>query len=322
MLYTFGRVDDPAVVERLRKRAHSILRRCSSEQIVAAMSDWRLIDALRYGPVLVLEALWKQVRIDAIVADLTRRREVRFPVERALFAMVANRALAPSSKLYCYEQWLREDVRIQRTDHLEPQRLDRALDFLGAHASAIEAASYFRLADLFRLDGDVMFCDTKSRHFETDEADLGVGEDHVARGSQAAGGERCRARRKRGYSKNGRPDPPQSVVGRAVSRDGLPVRDWVFPEDTVDLTTVKQVNEGLRGWKLERCVFVGTSGMVSEDNSSALSGGGAEYLLRMPLRRGGEVAEHVSTRPGRYRETADNLHVKEVRVGDGARRRR
>jgi len=26
--------------------------------------------------------------------------------------MVANRALAPSSKLYCYEQWLREDVRI------------------------------------------------------------------------------------------------------------------------------------------------------------------------------------------------------------------
>lgn len=32
VLYSFGRVDDPAVVERLRKLAHSILRRCCYEQ--------------------------------------------------------------------------------------------------------------------------------------------------------------------------------------------------------------------------------------------------------------------------------------------------
>lgn len=32
VLYSFGRVDDPAVVERLRKLAHSLLRRCSPEE--------------------------------------------------------------------------------------------------------------------------------------------------------------------------------------------------------------------------------------------------------------------------------------------------
>ena len=45
-------------------------------------------------------------------------RKLDFPVARALFAMVANRVCAPCSKLYCYEQWLREDVRIAGTDTL------------------------------------------------------------------------------------------------------------------------------------------------------------------------------------------------------------
>src|SRR5271165_5663537 len=39
-------------------------------------------------------------------------------------------------------------------------------------------------------------------------------------------------------------------------------------------------------------------------------------------RRGGEVAQEVITRPGRYQKVADNLEVKAVTVGDGERRRR
>ena len=43
-------------------------------------------------------------------------------------------------------------------------------------------------------------------------------------GSDAAGAKRYVAPRKRGYSKNGRGDAPQIVVGLAVTRDGFPVR--------------------------------------------------------------------------------------------------
>jgi len=42
----------------------------------------------------------------------------------------------------------------------------------------------------------------------------------------------------------------------------------------------------------------------------------------MPIHRGGEVAQQVVTRPGRYQKVAENLEVKEVTVGDGERRRR
>ena len=115
---------------------------------------------------------------------------------------------------------------------------------------------------------------------------------------------------------------PQIVVGLAVTRDGLPVRHWVFPGNTVDVTTVKKVKEDLRGWKLGRCVFVGDAGMVSAENLRTLSLGGGKYIVCMPLTVGGEVANEVTTRAGRYKEVADNLRVKEVVIGDGERRRR
>jgi hypothetical protein len=322
IVYNFGRVDDPAVSERLRKLAHSILRRCAPEEIVADAPGWRLIDAWPYGDVYALEALWRRLGLDAILAECAQSRKLRFHVERAIFAMVANRAVAPCSKLYCYEQWLREDVRIEGTEDLELQHLYRAMDFLEANRERIEEAVYFRLADLFDLDVDLIFYDTTSLHFEVDEEDVGWQPNDEVRGSEAAGAKTYKAPRKRGYSKNGRSDAPQIVVGLAVTRDGLPVRHWIFPGNTVDVTTVAKVKEDLRGWKLGRCVFVGDAGMVSAANLRRLSLGGGKYIVCMPVTRGGEVSEEVVTRAGRYSEVAGNLRVKEVTVGDGERRRR
>jgi transposase len=47
------------------------------------------------------------------------------------------------------------------------------------------------------------------------------------------------AQRKWGKAKNGRNDVPQIVIGLAITRDGLPVRSWVFPGNTADLTTAE-----------------------------------------------------------------------------------
>lgn len=322
VIYDFGRVEDPAVVERLRKLARSILRRCDPDDIVADMPGWRLVDAWPYGDLFVLETLWKRLGLDDIIAKQARGRKLGFPVERALFAMIANRALAPASKLYCVEQWLREDVRVEGTAELRLQHLYRAMDFLEANKEAIEKAIYFKVADLFSLDVDLIFYDTTSLHFEIDEEDTGVGPDEVVEGSAEAGSKQYPALRKRGHSKNGRDDAPQIVVGLAVTRDGLPVRHWVFPGNTVDVTTVAKVKEDLRGWKLTRCLFVGDAGMVSAENLETLSKGGGKYLVGMPLKLGSEAATEVMTRAGRYKAVADNLQVKEVVVGDGERRRR
>jgi hypothetical protein len=322
ILFNCGRASDPAVTERLRRLAHSILRRCSPEEIIAADSTWQLINAWPYGDAYVLQWLWEQLGIDQIIKEQAAKRQFGFDMERALFAMVANRALAASSKLYCYEQWLQEDVRLSGCESLKLQHLYRAMDFLEANKDAIEQAIFFRVSDLLNLDVDVIFYDTTSLHFEIDEADHGVGKDDEVRGSKAAGGKRYPALRKRGHPKNGRSDVPQIVVGLAVTREGFPVRHWVFPGNTVDVTTVQRVKEELRGWQLSRCLFVGDAGMVSAPNLAILSRGGGKYLLCMPMRRGDEITNEVMAHRGRYRVVAENLQVKEVIVGKGERRRR
>jgi hypothetical protein len=254
----------------------------------------------------VVEQLYKQLGIEKILASQAgSKRAARRQVE-AVFAMVANRTLAPCSKLYCWEQWLREDVLIPGAQRLELHDLYFGMDLLELHKEQIEKAVYFSMADLMNADVDLIFYDTTSLHFEVDEED----EDELGKH-----GRTYEPQRKRGHSKNGRGDAPQIVVGLAITRDGLPVRSWVFPGNTADVTTVAQIKKDLKGWRLGRCVFVGDAGMNSEENRRQLSLGGGKYILASRMRGGGEVADEVLTRPGRYHTVKDNLRVKEVIVG-------
>ena len=77
-----------------------------------------------------------------------------------------------------------------------------------------------------------------------------------------------------------------------------------------------------QAWRLGRCVFVGDAGMYSAGNLAALGRGLGRYILAVPMRKVKDVETEVLKRPGRYRQIADNLQVKEIWVGEGERRRR
>jgi len=322
IIHNCGRAEDAKTIEELRRLARSIVRRCSPEEIAASDHEFQLIDAWPYGPTYVLEKVWEELGVAGVLKRAQKGRRFGFSIERALFAMIANRCCAPASKLYCWEQWLREDVRIDGTAALELHQLYRAMDFFEENKEQIEQEIFWKLGDLFHLDVDLIFYDTTSLHFEVDEEDEGAGEEDLVRGSVQSGSKRYRAPRKRGHSKNGREDAPQIVIGLAVTRDGFPVRHWVFPGNTVDVTTVEKVRADLRRWKLTRCVFVGDAGMVSEENLKKLALSCGKYIVAVPTAREKEVSQEVLSRPGRMRTVAENLRVKEVVVGEGERRRR
>jgi hypothetical protein len=105
--------------------------------------------------------------------------------------------------------------------------------------------------------------------------------------------------RKRGHSKASRDENPQVVVGLALTRDGLPVRSWVFPGNTMDATTVAQVKEELRGWKLGRAIFVGDAGMDSATNRHKLAKGLGHSILAMPAPRSHTSTSNANTRRSR-----------------------
>jgi transposase len=321
VVYNFGRADQ-VDGDKLRRLAKSILRVFGGEEpsTTGVAGDVRIRDTRAYGGVYVVEALWKELGIDTVLLergasdgaeDATPNAAKTF--ERALFLMVANRCLSPYSKLYCWEQWLREEVFLPRAQQLQLHHLYLAMDFFEKHKAEVEKAIYFKMADLMNADVDLIFYDTTSLHFEIDEEDESERE-KLSRTYAPL--------RKRGHSKNGRTDAPQIVVGLAVTRDGLPVRSWVFSGETSDVTTVEKVKEDLRGWRLGRCVFVGDAGMNSEDNRRKLGLGNGKYILASRMRAGDEVTKDVLARPGRYKPVRENLRVKEVIVGDGERRRR
>ena len=317
VIYNFGRADQ-VDGEKLRRLAASIVRVFSDGAKAAADAEQlSLRESWPYGGLYVMEQLWKELGIGEELNRCIGRNRTRQPFERALFAMVANRALCPYSKLYCWEQWLREEVFLPSATGLGLHHLYRAMDFLEEHKAEIEQAIYFKMADLLNADVDLIFYDTTSLHFEVDEEDEAELAKKFSRETR-----QYKPLRKRGHSKNGRGDAPQIVVGLAVTRDGLPVRSWVFSGQTADVTTVEKVKADLRGWRLGRCVLVGDAGMNSQANRHALALGNGKFILAAKMRAGDEVTTQVLTRAGRYHDIADNLRVKEVIVGDGERRQR
>jgi hypothetical protein len=261
----------------------------------------------------VARALWEALGIGAVLRGRERRRGRRAPHELALFTMVANRLAEPLSKLACHEHWVPERVYLPEAEELSLEQLYFALDFLDTHIEAIEREVFFRTADLFRADVDLIFWDTTTVYFEVDDED---------EAPETRRGKTLPPLRKRGHAKGRRDGDPQVVVGLALTRDGLPVRSWVFPGNTVDATTVAQVKASLRGWKLGRAIFVGDAGMDSEANRHELAKGLGHYILAMPMGKLTEVQTEVLARPGRFRRVHESLEVKEVVVGAGERRRR
>ncbi len=172
---------------------------------------------------------------------------------------------------------------------------------------------FWTSVDLFKLDVDLISYDATTAWFECDEEDVA---------GQEWRGLTFAPLRKRGHSKEGRDHDPQVIVALAVTRDGRPVRSWVLPGDTADVTTVQRIKEDLRQMRLGRALFVGVAGLYARANLAELSRGAGRYILATPIGRVKEIKDEVLSRPGRYAEITPNLRAKEVIIGQGARRRR
>jgi hypothetical protein len=319
VIHTFGRADrlDKAALQRLIASIQRVIEADAAGSIATrdktSLPDIEIDAVFELGIVLAARTLWEDLGIGAAIRGCIAEGELSAPHEMALFAMAAQRLDDPGSKLGCATRWLPDIAWLPEAKDLTPYQFYRALDFLAVWSDQIERAVFLRAADLFRLDVDLIFYDTTTADFEIDEPD-----EHC----ELWGGKLYAPLRQRGHNKEGRDNQPQVIIALAVTRDGLPVRSWVLPGNTADVTTVARIKDDLRAWRLGRCVFVGDAGMYSAENLAALSRGLGRYILAVPMRKVKDVATEVLTRPGRYKPVADNLLVKEVVVGDGERRKR
>jgi len=311
VLHHFGREDqiDQAQLKRLIKSISRFLEPGEREPIGANhlgnAQDMSVERSLRYGGSYVLGALWKRLELDRVLKRLLSERDYAIDIERLLFALVANRALDPRSKLGV-ERWVGQHVAIDELESVQVHALYRAMDFLIEHDEAIQKAVFFSTASLLNLEVDLLFFDTTTSYFEIEQED--EGEDALRRFGRP--------------SKDHRKDRPQVVIGLAVTRSGIPVRCWTWPGNTADASVVEEVQADLASWRLNRVVWVMDRGMAGAEQRATLQRGGGHVIVGEKLRSAEAAVVEAISRSGRYKRVRDNVEVKEVIVENGSDKRR
>jgi hypothetical protein len=249
-----------------------------------------------WGPALVFGRLWREQRLPEVLGKLAAGRKFGFDFERVVFAMALQRLCAPGSDLFG-STWL-PTVEAPGFEAIQLQHLYRAVRLLGERREDLERELFLRDRDLFGQDMDLLFVDTTSVYVYRDtETEF----------------------RRRGYSRDRRGDLPQLVLCVAVDQHGWPVAWEAFPGNTADKPALLAMIEVFRKrFGIRRAIVVADRGMISQkaidlltDDAEAPFG----YILGCRMRGSREVHEEVLGRAGRYQVVAENLQVKEVRVG-------
>ena len=248
-----------------------------------------VLETADWGPVLVVRALVEQLGLWQLFDELLGKTKKGPSFSDRAFVLIANRLIQPSSE-HGLARWLetafvcdRQGRRFlphwhtRRRVKVHHQQLDawyRTLDQLLAAKERLEGRLYQRLRDLFNLQPELVLFDITSTYFE------GAGPKDFA---------------KHGYSRDGKPQNVQVVVG-LVMVAGWPIAHHVWQGNQLDVTAVQSVIEDLMSrFQFARIIFVGDRGMVSEDNLEAIRRDGHGYLVGLKRRRNAQLDAWLQT---------------------------
>jgi len=295
---TLGRRDHLVASGELDGLLRSLAKFSEKLRVVEAVRESGLAarTAKQWGPALVFGRLWDRQGLPDLLRKLAQDRKFEFDLERATFALALQRLCAPGSDL-AGSDWVKT-VEAQGFEGLALQHFYRTAAFLAGVRQDLESRLFRRELNLFNQTLEVVFIDTTSLY--------------CYRGTETEW-------RKRGYSRDHRPDLPQWVLCVAVNAKGWPIAWEIFPGNTADQKALRQVVELLRQrFHIRQVTVVADRGMISRDTITMLTDhqeAPFDYVLGCRMRRQKEVSEEVLARAGRYQPVTDNLEVKEVRVG-------
>lgn len=270
------------------------------------------VKCLHMGPDLIFRRLWKELGIGEAIKRVLEDHKYQFGVERAIYHTVMHRLFGSGSDRSSLI-W-KKNISLDGTEGIDLQHLYRAMGFLGepckdqtlksrfaprCNKDIIEELLFEKRHDLFtRLD--MVFFDTTSVYFE------GEGGENIGQ---------------YGNSKDHRPDRKQMVIGVVIDEKGIPICCEMWPGNTADVTTLKEVVKRFkRCFCVRNVCIVADRGMISKEVTDFLESpeSSFSYILGVRLRAVKEVREHVLTAVGDYQEIKPTtsrhcpLKVKEV----------
>jgi hypothetical protein len=246
-----------------------------------------------FGNCWLGQVVWRELGLDRFWDEKLREQRGEVPWAKVLELLVINRLIEPGSEFRLHRQWfdrsamdelLGSDFAVASKD-----RLYRCLDLVLAHKDAMFQHLKQRWRDLFSANFDVLLYDLTSSYFE------GLCE--------------LIPKARHGYSRDGRPDCRQLVIGLVVTPDGLPLAYEVLPGNTSDKTTLRsflrlieaRYGKAGRVWVMDR-------GIPTEEVLAEMRQEGVQYLVGTPKGRLTRLEKSFLPRP--WQEVHAGVRVK------------
>ena len=230
------------------------------------------------GGVACAAAVWGRLGLDGWFARAGADRDAG-RLGDAVFAMAANRLVAPCSKRRLTE-WARSDVMMPDSWAApSPWQYYRALDIVADLKEGTEEFLFAQLCDLTNIDLKFVCYDLTSTYLE----------------GATSPSERFESKRF-GYSRDHRSDRPQVVIGLLCTGDGIPIAHHVFAGNTADASTLPGVLADLtERFAVGRICVVADRGLISADNVAAVAEAGCDHVLATRLHRDKTCREALET---------------------------
>lgn len=245
---------------RARQAAQQAKEAARPETVSVLLDEVQVQNVRELGPLHVGRQFYQRLGIDKalMTAGVSRRGRLLSEV------MILNRLIAPSSE-HAMVAWMGrsavDDLMGERVSSLGVDTLYRHLDRLHPKREKIEKELWKRERTLFGLQDTVYLYDLTSTYFEG----------------------QCpyNALAERGYSRDGRPDCKQVVIGLVIDQEGFPKAHEVFPGSQSDGSTVETMLEALerRGGPKEGALVVVDRGMASPENLKAIRERKHDYVV-------------------------------------------
>ena len=222
-----------------------------------------------YGWLLVDE-IYRSLGIDKVLSRHRKGTKSKIDLSEALRLLTAMRILDPQSK------W--RSVQSQGVlfgdFNLTPKDVYRSLDTFSLLSEEIQLQIHHSVTNSVGRTGALVFYDVTNYYFETDLDDEPLEMD----------GESIPAFRKRGPSKEKRPNPIVQM-GLFMDTNGIPIAYRLFPGNCVDVKTyLPAVEQIKKQFGIERIVVVADKGMNSKNNISETLQKNDGYLFSQKVR--------------------------------------
>lgn len=216
-----------------------------------------------YGPLIVLEKIWKELNMKGILNEIKNTTDIRYDLNNTVKLMVLNRFIEPFSKLRTSE-W-KDNIFFEDFKDIQLHHLYRSLDILKDNKDLLQKELYTKQQELFKEKVELVFYDLTTIYIESDK------------------NENSNLKRF-GYSKDNKTDCVQVILALILNENKVPIGYEIFPGNTYEGHTVEKTIEDLKTkFDIDKIVFIGDRGILSKDNLKKISQSGNEYIVKAKL---------------------------------------